>query len=58
MKNYNWEYFEAQTNKKVSEPKTIYSQRKIVVESVFGFMKAILGFTRMSFRGINKFKKN
>ncbi len=32
MKNYNWEYFEAQTNKKVSEPKTIYSQRKIVVE--------------------------
>ncbi|RTE24794.1 hypothetical protein BKL66_00455 [Staphylococcus epidermidis] len=25
--------------------------------SVFGFMKAILGFTRMSVRGINKFKK-
>ena len=50
MKNYNWEYFKAQINKKLSEPKTktIYSQRKIDVEPVFGFMKAILGFTRMS----------
>ncbi len=41
MKNYNWEYFKAQINKKLSEPKTktIYSQRKIDVEPVFGFMK-------------------
>ncbi|SFX19589.1 Transposase DDE domain-containing protein, partial [Staphylococcus hominis] len=37
--------------------KTIYSQRKIDVEPVFGFMKAILGFTRMSVRGINKDKR-
>ncbi|MCO6314598.1 transposase, partial [Staphylococcus epidermidis] len=46
-------------NKKLSEPKTktIYSQRKIDVEPVFGFMKAILGFTRMSVRGINKAKR-
>ena len=59
MKNYNWEYFKAQINKKLSEPKTktIYSQWKIDVEPVFGFMKAILGFTRMSVRGINKSKR-
>ncbi|OCW71096.1 hypothetical protein BBP13_12260 [Limosilactobacillus reuteri] len=59
MKNYNWEYFKAQINKKLSEPKTktIYSQRKIDVEPVFGFIKAILGFTRMSVRGIDKAKR-
>ena len=59
MKNYNWEYFKDKINKKLSEPKTktIYSQRKIDVEAVFGFMKAILGFTRMSVRGINKAKR-
>jgi len=59
LKSYNWEYFKAQINKKLSEPKikTIYSQRKIDVEPVFGFMKAILGFTRMSVRGINKAKR-
>ena len=36
MKNYNWEYFKAQINKKLSEPKIkiIYSQRKIDVEPV------------------------
>ncbi|MCG5766023.1 transposase, partial [Staphylococcus aureus] len=34
MKNYNWEYFKAQINQKLSEPETkkIYSQRKIDVE--------------------------
>ncbi|CAC7130969.1 putative transposase [Staphylococcus aureus] len=59
MKNYNWEYFKVQINQKLSEPETkkIYSQRKIDVEPVFGFMKAILGFTRMSVRGINKVKR-
>ena len=37
MKNYNWEYFKSQINKKLSEPETknIYSQRKIDVEPVF-----------------------
>ena len=40
-----------------SKTKTIYSQRKIDVEPDFGFMKAILGFTRMSVRGINKAKR-
>ena len=59
MKNYNWEYFKAQISKKLSEleTKNIYSQRKIDVEPVFGFMKAILGFTQMSVRGINKGKR-
>ncbi len=57
MKNYNWGYFKAQINKKLSELKTIYCQRKIDVKPVFGFIKAILGFTRMDIRGINKAKK-
>ncbi len=59
MKYYNWAYFKSQINKKLSEPKTknIYSQRKIDVEPIFGFMKAILGFTRMSVRGLNKVKR-
>ena len=58
MKNYNWEYFKSQINKKLSEPETknIYSQR-IDVEPVFGFMKAIWGFIRMSVRGLNKVKR-
>ena len=59
MRNYNWEYFKTQINQKLSEPETkeIYNQRKMDVEPVFGFMKAILGFTRMSVRGINKVKR-
>ena len=59
MKNYSWEYFNVQINQKLSErkAKTIYSQRKIDVESVFGIMKPILSFTRKSVRGINKDKR-
>ena len=59
MKNYSWEYFNVQINQKLSErkAKTIYSQRKIDVESVFGIMKPILSFTRMSVREINKAKR-
>ena len=43
MKNYNWEYFKSQINKSFQnqKQKNIYSQRKIDVEPVFGFMKAI-----------------
>ncbi|OLF31449.1 transposase [Staphylococcus aureus] len=50
MKHYNWEYFKSQINKKLSELETkiIYSQRKFDVVLTFGFMKAILGLTRMS----------
>ena len=59
MKNYSWEYFNVQINQKLSErkAKTIYSQRKIDVESVFGIMKPILSFTRKSVRGIKKVKR-
>src|SRR5699024_2432943 len=59
MKHFNWEYFKSQMNQQLSEPETkkIYSQRKIDVEPVFGFMKAILDFTRMSVRGIDKVKR-
>ncbi len=59
MKNFNWEYFKSQINQQLSEPETkkIYSQRKIDVKPVFGFMKAILGFTRMSVRGIDQVKR-
>ncbi|WP_281186065.1 transposase, partial [Staphylococcus schleiferi] len=39
------------------ETQKIYNQRKIDVEPVFRFMKAILGFNRMSVRGINKVKR-
>ncbi|REH97787.1 IS5/IS1182 family transposase, partial [Staphylococcus felis] len=39
------------------ETKKIYSQRKIDVEPIFGFMKAILEFTHMSVRGIHKVKR-
>ena len=57
MKNYNWEYFKSQQKAFRTRNKNIYSQRKIDVEPVFGFMKAILGFTRMSVRGLNKVKR-
>ena len=58
MKNYNWEYFKAQINKKLSEPKIKPSTvKEKLMWSLFGFMKAILGFTRMSVRGINKAKR-
>ncbi|MGD7045356.1 transposase, partial [Jeotgalibacillus proteolyticus] len=42
----------------LSEEKTgkIYGRRKIDVEPVFGFLKANLGFTRLSVRGKNRVK--
>ena len=56
--NYNWEYFKSQINKSFQNQKQKYLQsKKIDVEPVFGFMKAILGFTRMSVRGLNKVKR-
>ena len=59
MKNYNWEYFKSQINKSFQNQKQKIStvKEKIDVEPVFGFMKAILGFTRMSVRGLNKVKR-
>ncbi|WP_239773108.1 transposase, partial [Mammaliicoccus sp. I-M36] len=59
MKNNVWEYFKHMTQKLLSKPETekIYKQRKIDVEPVFGYLKAILGFTRVSLRGKTKVKR-
>lgn len=35
----------------------IYARRKIDVETVFRFMKACLGFTRYTVRGLDKVRK-
>lgn len=53
-----WEEQKKMIRELLSEEKTgeIYGQRKIDVEPVFGFLKAILGFTRMSVRGKEKVK--
>src|SRR5699024_6130424 len=51
--NEKWEYQKEYVREKLSNEKTgeIYGKRKIDVEPVFGFLKANLGFTRMSVRG-------
>src|SRR5699024_9100519 len=48
-----WEYQKEYVREKLSNEETgeIYGKRKIDVEPVFGFLKANLGFTRMSVRG-------
>jgi len=53
MVNEKWEHQKEYIRNKLSEEKTgsIYRQRKIDVEPVFGFLKANLGFTRFSVRG-------
>lgn len=52
----NWEYHKAKQKELLSTPETgkIYNRRKIDVETVFGFMKACLGFTRYTVRGLEK----
>ena len=58
MKDYNWEYFKAQINKKLSEPITKPTTvKEKLMWSLFRFMKAIWGFPRISVRGINKTKR-
>ncbi|WP_138090578.1 IS1182 family transposase [Halalkalibacterium halodurans] len=56
--NEKWEQQKESIRQKLSEEKTgeIYGKRKIDVEPVFGFLKANLGFTRMSVRGKEKVK--
>ncbi|XKO56902.1 IS1182 family transposase [Lysinibacillus fusiformis] len=51
--NEKWEQQKEYVRSTLSEEKTstIYRQRKIDVEPVFGFLKANLGFTRFSVRG-------
>lgn len=56
--NEKWETQKEYVRAKLSDEKTgeLYGQRKIDVEPVFGFLKANLGFTRMSLRGKDKVK--
>ncbi|WP_245585288.1 IS1182 family transposase [Schleiferilactobacillus shenzhenensis] len=56
--NPSWEYFKAQMRERLSEPKNamIYAQRQIDAETVFGNLKAYLGFKRFTVRGIKKVK--
>ncbi len=56
MVNEKWEQQKEYVREKLSEEKTssIYRQRKIDVEPVFGFLKANLRFTRFSVRGKSK----
>ncbi|USJ87947.1 transposase [Lactiplantibacillus pentosus] len=57
--NSAWEYFKAKERKLLSNHQTgsIYGQRKIDVESVFGGLKACLGFKKFSVRGLEKVKR-
>jgi transposase len=56
MVNEKWEQQKEYVRAKLSEEKagSIYRQRKIDVEPVFGFLKANLRFTRFSVRGKSK----
>lgn len=57
--NPSLEYFKASMRDKLSNSQgaDIYARRKIDVESVFGNMKACLGFNRFHVRGLDKVKK-
>lgn len=54
--NEKWKQQKAYTKQQLSEKETgkIYDKRKINVEPVFGFLKATLGFARMSVRSKKK----
>ncbi|MFV0560348.1 MAG: IS1182 family transposase [Enterococcus sp.] len=58
QKNWTWESYKTVVKKLLQEKETqkIYSRRKIDVETAFGHLKAILGFTRLSVRGTEKVK--
>lgn len=57
--NPSWEYHKAKQREMLSDEETgkIYARRKIDVETVFGKMKACLGFTRYTVRGLEKVRK-
>ena len=46
MRNYNWEYFKAQINQKLSKPETkeIYNQRKMECRTCFWVYEGYFGF--------------
>ena len=55
MVNPQWEYFKAKARESLSNSNT-YSRRKYDVETVFGNLKAYLGFKRFTVRGLEKAK--
>ena len=57
--NSAWEYFKAKQRDllSTSQTATIYAQRKIDVEPIFGKMKASLRFHRFSVRGLDRVRK-
>lgn len=56
MINPQWEYFKAKARESLSNSNT-YSRRKYDVETVFGNLKAYLGFNRFTVRGLKKAKR-
>ena len=56
MVNPQWEHFKAKARESLSNSNT-YSRRKYDVESVFGNLKAYLGFKRFMVRGLKKAKR-
>ena len=56
MVNQQWEYFKSKARKSLSNSDT-YSRRKYDVETVFGNLKAYLGFKRFTVRGLRKAKR-
>ena len=56
MVNPQWKYFKAKARELLSNSNT-YSRRKYDVESVFGNLKAYLGFKRFTVRGLKKAKR-
>ena len=58
MKNFKWKYFIKPKLIKLSEQKAKPSTvKENLVWKLFGFVKSILSFTRMSVREINKAKR-
>nr|WP_260240953.1 transposase [Limosilactobacillus reuteri] len=55
MVNPQWEYFKAKARKSLSNFNN-YFRRKYDVETVFGNLKAYLGFMRFTVRGLKKAK--
>ncbi|HFJ6488908.1 TPA: transposase [Enterococcus faecium] len=53
------EYHKEKQKERLSTPEIqkIYGRRKIGVKTVFGFMKACLGFTRYTVRSLEKVRK-
>ena len=56
MVNPQWEYFKSKARESLSNSDT-YSRRKYDVETVFGNLKAYLGFKRFTVRGLEKAKR-